>query len=153
MMEKSLHDLGDTEWGDPAFDAALAGALRRLRRKPIGDFSVEDLRVAVGQKVGIAHLVPLAIERLEASPLAGGDFYPGDLLMAVLRAESQWRRLPRGAEYARRLYAVVERALALLAKVPPGTTAAHSPLTPDEPDEGDREHLEPALKAALAYLH
>jgi hypothetical protein len=46
----------------------------------------EDLRLAIGQDVGTGFLLPLAIERLRANPLASGDMYEGDLLNNVLRA-------------------------------------------------------------------
>lgn len=39
----------------------------------------------IGQRIGLPWLFPLALEALEAEPLAEGDFYPGDLLAAVLR--------------------------------------------------------------------
>jgi hypothetical protein len=40
-------------------------------------------------------LVPLALARLEVNPLAEGDFYPGDLLVAVLRvAPAYWQSHP-----------------------------------------------------------
>jgi CDI immunity proteins len=42
----------------------------------------------IGQKEGLDALVPLALERLEADPLAEGDYYPGDLLAAVLAIPS-----------------------------------------------------------------
>ena len=45
----------------------------------------------IGQRVGLSFLVPLAMERLEAEPLAEGCYYAGDLLGAVLQAgEAFW---------------------------------------------------------------
>jgi len=38
----------------------------------------------IGQGIGLAYLVPIALDRLEEQPLAEGDLYPGDLLTAVL---------------------------------------------------------------------
>jgi len=44
--------------------------------------------------------VPLALARLEHDPLAEGDFYPGDLLVAALRVPpAYWQSRP--AEAAR----------------------------------------------------
>jgi contact-dependent growth inhibition (CDI) system CdiI-like immunity protein len=48
---------------------------------------VEDLRIMIGQNIGLSYLLPLAIEQLQHDPLVAGDFYPGDLLEAVLRVE------------------------------------------------------------------
>ena len=38
----------------------------------------------IGQGLSLCWLIPLAIDVLEAEPLAKGDSYPGDLLHAVL---------------------------------------------------------------------
>jgi hypothetical protein len=66
------------------YDSRLVTRAHDLRRKPIGDFTAEDLRIMIGQQVALAHLVPRALDALELNPLAQGDFYPGDLLQAVL---------------------------------------------------------------------
>lgn len=45
----------------------------------------------LSQKVGTAAILPRVLDRLEANPLAAGDLYPGDLLLAVLRLrQDQW---------------------------------------------------------------
>jgi hypothetical protein len=73
-----------------------------LRRKPIGSFSSEELRIMIGQGIGLPWLVPLALEQLETNPLVEGDFFPGDLLASVLRIgpefwaqEWEWRQRTR----------------------------------------------------------
>jgi hypothetical protein len=55
-----------------------------LRRKPVGQLSSGELRLLIGQEIGLSYLVPVALDLLEAEPLAEGDFYPGDLLNSVL---------------------------------------------------------------------
>ncbi|MAM87500.1 MAG: hypothetical protein CME36_09365 [unclassified Hahellaceae] len=45
--------------------------------------SVEDLRLLIGQGIGLEHLVPLALAVLADNPLARGKLYRGDLLTAV----------------------------------------------------------------------
>lgn len=84
-MRESLEELEAADWGEPTYDSHLVTKVHRLRRKPLAEFTVEDLRIMIGQKVGLAFLVPLAIERLELEPLVAGDYYPGDLLQSVLR--------------------------------------------------------------------
>jgi hypothetical protein len=65
----------------------------RLRRKPIGELSTEDLRLLIGQQFDLEILVPEALEILEANPFAMGDFYCGDLLMNVLSIDRTfWKR-------------------------------------------------------------
>lgn len=49
----------------------------------------------IGQNIGLSYLIPLAIERLQSDPLVEGDYYPGDLLDAVVRVESGfWQAQP-----------------------------------------------------------
>lgn len=46
---------------------------------------MEDLRVLVGQRVSLGIVIPRVLEEPMRNPLASGDFYPGDLLVATLR--------------------------------------------------------------------
>jgi hypothetical protein len=100
---RSLDDLEAPGWGDPPPGSTrLVAAVHRLRRKAVGELTVEDLRVLIGQRVSLDRLVPLAIERLREDPLARGDMYEGDLLAAVLHTETDfWRRNPALAEQVR----------------------------------------------------
>lgn len=73
-------------WPDPGPDATyLVRRCNELRRKPVAEFTVEDLRIMLGQQIGTAVLLPRALGILLTDPLAEGDFFPGDLLGAVLR--------------------------------------------------------------------
>lgn len=87
---KTLDELEPPAWGEPESDSYLVTTCHRLRSKPIGEFSVEDLRVMIGQGIGLEWLIPLALERLDEDPLAEGDFYPGDLLACVLGVEDDF---------------------------------------------------------------
>ena len=90
---RTLDDLDLPAWGEPDHDSYLVTTCHRLRRKPIGEFSVEDLRIVIGQGIGLPWLVAIALEVLEQEPLAEGDFYPGDLLACVLRLRREvWAR-------------------------------------------------------------
>lgn len=55
-----------------------------LRSRPIGTLTVEDLRLLIGQDIGLPVLLPLAVEVLRDNPLAEGHMYEGDLLRAVV---------------------------------------------------------------------
>lgn len=83
------------------FQSYLITTIHKLRSKRIGSFEVEDLRIMIGNGVGMKYLVPKAIRVLTNNILAGGDFYEGDLLKFVLHSEpeywkdnnTQWRTI------------------------------------------------------------
>jgi hypothetical protein len=90
---QTLDQLEGCAWGPPTFGSHLVTTCHGLRTKPIGEFTVEDLRIMIGQDIGSLFLVPLALERLKQAPLAEGDFFPGDLLCSVLRLPADfWKR-------------------------------------------------------------
>ncbi|MFI1997040.1 contact-dependent growth inhibition system immunity protein [Actinoplanes sp. NPDC020271] len=91
VREQSLEEIEGVAWGDAPADASkLIATVHELRRKPIGLLEIEDLRVLLGQREGVLVLVPRALDIIEHDPLAEGDYYPGDLLNAVLN------RVPAG---------------------------------------------------------
>jgi hypothetical protein len=64
-----------------------------LRRKPIGTLDAEALRLLISQNIGVEVLVPRAMTFLREDPLTEGDYYPGDLLGAVLAVSTDfWSR-------------------------------------------------------------
>jgi hypothetical protein len=83
-------------WGPAPSDATLLiKRCHELRTKPLRDFTVEDLRIMIGQQVALNRLVPIALDRLQPEPIAKGDYYPGDLLASVLRVDAAfWKRSP-----------------------------------------------------------
>lgn len=86
-QEKSLENLEKDYWGEPDSESHLVKTCHQLRKKPIKDFEIEDLRIMVGQNIGLKFLVPIAIEELKENILAEGDYYEGDLLKSVLTSE------------------------------------------------------------------
>jgi hypothetical protein len=111
--KKSLQELERDDWGEPTFESHLVQTCHRLRRKLLNEFTTEDLRFMIGQGIGLRYLVPLALEELEADPFSEDDFYPGDLLDAVLRVGvSFWTSHP---DLASRVKAIVGKANASLA--------------------------------------
>src|SRR5882757_1092873 len=72
----------------------------RLRCIPLHEFTAENLRIMIGQQIGLPYLIPLALEMLRGNPFTAGDLYEGDLLAAVLRADSRFwivTRVARGS--------------------------------------------------------
>ena len=89
---KSLSQLLGALTTDTTGSSALVTTGLTLYEKPLKDFTVENLRVMIGQSIGLEFLIPLAIEVLEQNPFAEGDYYPGDLLSMVMQVEPNfWR--------------------------------------------------------------
>jgi hypothetical protein len=94
-QRKSLEQLDGEDWGDPPTGASgLVADVHHLRRIPIAELTDGDLRTLLGQRVGAEWLIAVALARLDRDPMAG-DWYPGDLLRAVLHAGSDhWASHP-----------------------------------------------------------
>jgi hypothetical protein len=92
----SLQELEGQDWGEAQYPSYLVRTCHALHRKPLRDFTVEDLRIMIGQNFSLDYLVPLALEHLHRDPFAAGDFYPGDLLGCVLGRVQPgfWQRRP-----------------------------------------------------------
>lgn len=92
---KSLQQLDGQDWGEQTYDSHLVTECYRLRRVPLSQFTVEDLRIMIGQHICLDYLMPLALEHLRADPFAEGAFYSGDSLLAVLRSGRDiWQQHP-----------------------------------------------------------
>jgi hypothetical protein len=94
--KRTLDAVDPPAWGRAPSDAtSLIRRCHELRTKPLRDFTVEDLRIMIGQQVALNRLVPIALDRLRPDPLLEGDCYPGDLLASTLRVDAAfWKRLP-----------------------------------------------------------
>jgi hypothetical protein len=90
--QKSLESLEKKTW--PALSSDEGSYLIRtcnsLRKKQLQDFTTEDLRIMIGQEIGLYFLIPLAIETLTDNLFAEGDYYEGDLLKSVLDVNTKF---------------------------------------------------------------
>ena len=113
---KSLQQLGWQDWGEATYDSHIITECHRLRRVPLGEFKVEDLRITIAQNLGLEYLVPLALEQLQEDPFAEGAYFPADLLVSVLGANGEfWQAHP---DLREQVAAVAERAISLFPTVP-----------------------------------
>ncbi|MEU0087314.1 contact-dependent growth inhibition system immunity protein, partial [Streptomyces sp. NPDC006274] len=95
--DRSLEELEHACWPAPEADSTrLIATAHALRRRPIGELTVEDMRLLIGQSIGLPYLLPLAVEVLRENPMAEGHMYEGDLLSAVLTRNAEKPRT-RGA--------------------------------------------------------
>jgi hypothetical protein len=127
-LNLTLLDLERDKWSDPTIVwTPLTRRIRDLARIPLREFTVEDLRLLIGQERALDTLLPLALEELKNNPFAEGDMYVGDLLMTVVREV----KTPHVG-----LKQIVATAIGRL----------------DELDDVDREDLEPQLRQAYERL-
>jgi len=71
---KTLQALEKWNFGNPTeAPTPLAKRCLELAKKPLNEFSVEDLRLMIGQGVSLDYLIPLAIDYLKEDLLAEGD--------------------------------------------------------------------------------
>jgi hypothetical protein len=103
VREKSLQELEAEAWEPPAYDSYLVQTIHRLRTVPLKQYGIEDLRIMIGQGIGLPYLIPIALEHLEQHPFAEGDYYRGDLLKMVTTvpadfwvARPSWRHSTAG---------------------------------------------------------
>jgi hypothetical protein len=103
VERRTLDELDPPAWAAATpDDTNLVRRCHELRQTPLDEFKVEDYRIMIGQQISLSFLVPRAIAILQSNPLAEGDFYPGDLLKAVLGIDKpywhahveQWQDVP-----------------------------------------------------------
>lgn len=83
-INKTLEQLENVFWPEPEYDTYLLKTCHALRKKLLRDYEIEDLRIMLGQNIGLDYLIPLAIARLKDDILAEGHIYEGDLLNNLL---------------------------------------------------------------------
>jgi CDI immunity proteins len=87
--KRTLDTVDPPAWGPaPPGATALIKRCHELRTKPLVDFTVDDLRVMIGEQIALNRLVPLAVERLRPDPLMAEVDYPADLLASVLGVDA-----------------------------------------------------------------
>ena len=82
--QKTLENLEKNHWSQPTNNSHLVTRCHELRKTPLADFTTGDLRIMIGQQIGLNYLVPLALEALTNDLFVEGDFFKGDLLKNVL---------------------------------------------------------------------
>ena len=110
--DKCLDDLEEKDWGECEYESNLVKTCHGLRKKPLSEFTVGDLRIMIGQSISLHYLVPLALEQLEVDPWIEAEFFRGDLLKALVQADRAfWQRR---TDLLGRLQDIVQRAKQLL---------------------------------------
>lgn len=105
-FDLSLQTLEASDWGEPdPGDTHMVKRVYSLRRKALRSLTDDEVRLAIGQRVGFPFVLDLAFERLRDDPLLEGGCYPGDILSALIRAdEAVWHNRPHLREKLSELY-------------------------------------------------
>lgn len=81
---KSLEQIENDYWGPPTYDSYVVTTCHSMRKKPLQELTIEEIRLVVGQGFSLETLMPVAIEKLKENILAEGDLSEGALLINVL---------------------------------------------------------------------
>ncbi|MFD0763569.1 contact-dependent growth inhibition system immunity protein [Mucilaginibacter lutimaris] len=82
---KSLENLENRRVTVAKDSTTVVKRCTQLFGKPLNEYSIEDMRIMLGQQFGLDYLIPLVLEQLKIDILSEGDYYPGDLLTAILK--------------------------------------------------------------------
>jgi hypothetical protein len=101
---KSIEQLENVFLSDYDFETSLVANVHAYRKVPIEDLSAEQIRLLIGQNIGLEFLIPKAMEFLTADILTDATFYEGDLLVAVISCNADyWNTHPTCKEQIYRL--------------------------------------------------
>jgi hypothetical protein len=89
--QSSLEQLEGLSLGDVSnAPTNLVKRCIELSKFPLSAFSVEDLRLMIGQQLGLKYLIPLALDKLKDDLFIEADYFPGDLLKNVLNVDTSF---------------------------------------------------------------
>jgi hypothetical protein len=94
--QRTLEELEAADWGAPeSAPTSMVARCLALRRVPLCELGPSDLRLLLGQQIGLEYLVPKALELVADRPLQEVELYPGDLLSVLLRIDKAfWETHP-----------------------------------------------------------
>lgn len=84
---KSLQNLEKSSALAAEYPSYLVKRCTELLSQPLNEYSIEDMRAMISQQIGLDYLISLALKQLNTSILPEGDYYPGDLLTAILKVD------------------------------------------------------------------
>jgi hypothetical protein len=92
QIDKSLEELENDYWDKPGYNSYVVTTCFAARKKPLSELSNEEIRLLIGQKLGLKYLLPLAVDILKTDPLIEVTFFPGDLLKQLLMLNAEdWK--------------------------------------------------------------
>ena len=91
--QKSIENLEKNNWGEiPKDESSIVQRAYKLRKVPLEEFSIDDIRFMIIQETGLPYLLTLAIEILQKNLFAEGNYFAGDLLSSILKIKpANWK--------------------------------------------------------------
>lgn len=83
MNRETLEVLEGLSWDPPPEGAIVDTRLYELRKKPLGELTLDEARDLIREQVGLIHLIPPLLDQLEKDLMVSCGLYPGDVLSAV----------------------------------------------------------------------
>lgn len=102
IKDRSIEELENVYWEDSDFPSYVVQTSQKARKKPISQLSNEEIRLLIGQKIGLEYLIPAALSVISKDPIIEVAFYEGDLLSELLRlSENDWNNNKEDLRYFR----------------------------------------------------
>ena len=89
--QKSIENLEKDFWGQPPkASTPLVNKVHELRTIQIEKLEPKDIRLLIGQNVGLKYLIPLALDILRDNLFVDAELYDGDLLKTVMNVNDDF---------------------------------------------------------------
>ncbi len=106
---KSIEELSGYYWFAPDFHSNVVLKSHALRRKPLAELSLEDIRMGVMQQVGVSYLVPVALEAVEKDPFVESLNFEAEIALTLLNIPFEyWQAHPELRTRMQRVYERIE---------------------------------------------
>lgn len=90
-LNKSIEQLENDYWKDEIeFPSSLVINCHKYRKIPLNQLTIEQLRLLISQQIGLDYIVSIGLRELDKNILAEGDFYEGDLLLAISKLPPEY---------------------------------------------------------------
>lgn len=104
INDKSIEELENDYWEDSDFNSYVVETTQNARKKPVSQLSDEEIRLLIGQKIGLKYLIPIALSLISKDLLVEVTFYKGDLLSQLLKLSyNDWEHNEEDLKYFQKI--------------------------------------------------
>jgi hypothetical protein len=87
---RSLNQVMKLETAPPPYATQMVEQIEIACATPLKDLSVDQVRLLIGQQIGLEFIMPRALYELSKNPLVYASYYQGDLLNACLSVDREF---------------------------------------------------------------